>query len=161
MSLTENSEIRLIDENGKFVGLLSFKEALELAKQKNLDLVLKTDKTIPAVYQLGDRNKIKYLKEKKLKKLKLKEKQNLPKIIRLGFNEGIHDIQIKAKKADEFLEENRVVTIEMKLRGREKAHLDLAEKKMKDFISLLKTPVNFTQPLKKIPMGFIMSIKKI
>jgi len=161
MSLTENSEIRLIDENGKFVGLLSFKEALELAKQKNLDLVLKTDKTIPAVYQLGDRNKIKYLKEKKLKKLKLKEKQNLPKIIRLGFNEGIHDIQIKAKKADEFLEENRVVTIEMKLRGREKAHLDLAEKKMKDFISLLKTPVNFTQPLKKIPMGFIMSIRKI
>ncbi|HOK17270.1 MAG TPA: translation initiation factor IF-3 [Candidatus Paceibacterota bacterium] len=161
MSLTENSEIRLIDENGKFVGLLSFKEALELAKQKNLDLVLKTDKTIPAVYQLGDRNKIKYLKEKKLKKLKLKEKQNLPKIIRLGFNEGIHDIQVKAKKADEFLEENRVVTIEMKLRGREKAHLDLAEKKMKDFISLLKTPVNFTQPLKKIPMGFIMSIKKI
>ncbi len=161
MSLTENSEIRLIDENGKFVGLLSFKEALELAKQKNLDLVLKTDKTIPAVYQLGDRNKIKYLKEKKLKKLKLKEKQNLPKIIRLGFNEGIHDIQVKAKKADEFLEENRVVTIEMKLRGREKAHLDLAEKKMKDFISLLKTPVNFTQPLKKIPMGFIMSIRKI
>jgi len=99
MSLTENSEIRLIDENGKFVGLLSFKEALELAKQKNLDLVLKTDKTIPAVYQLGDRNKIKYLKEKKLKKLKLKEKQNLPKIIRLGFNEGIHDIQVKAKKS--------------------------------------------------------------
>jgi len=158
--LTPNNQIRLIDENGKFIGLLSYKEALELAKQKNLDLVLKTAKTSPPVYQLGDRNKIKYLKEKKFKKLKLKEKQNLPKIIRLGFNEGIHDIQIKAKKTDEFLEENRLVTIEMRLKGREKAHFDLAEKKMKDFINLLKTPVNFTQPLKRIPMGFIMSIKK-
>jgi len=161
MSLSENSEIRLIDENCKFVGLLSFKEALELAREKNLDLVIKTKKTIPPVYQLGDRNKLKYLQEKKIKKLKLKEKQNLPKIIRLGFNEGIHDIQTKAKKVDEFLEENRPVTIEMRLRGREKAHPDLAEKKMKDFINCLKTPISFTQPLKKIPMGFIMSIRKI
>lgn len=154
-------QIRLIDENGKLIGLLSFKEAQDIAKEKGMDLILITSKATPPVYRLGDRNKIKYLQEKKFKKLKLKEKHNLPKIIRISFNEGVHDISTKAKKADKFLEEGRIVTIEMRLKGREKAHFDLAEKKMNDFITFLKNQIIFTQPLKKVPMGLIMSIKKM
>ncbi|MGB9726488.1 MAG: translation initiation factor IF-3 [Minisyncoccia bacterium] len=159
--MSSENKIRLIDENGKFIDLLSYEEALRLAQERGLDLVLITKKAIPPVYRLGDKNKIKYLQEKKIKKLKLKEKQNLPKIIRLGFNEGLHDIQTKAKKAEKFLEEGRVVTIEMRLKGREKTHPDLAEKKIHDFLNCLKTPISFTQPLKRVPMGFVISFKKI
>lgn len=158
--MSSENKIRLIDENGKLVDLLSYEEALRLANERGLDLVLITKKAIPPVYRLGDKNKIKYLQEKKIKKLKLKEKQSLPKIIRLGFNEGLHDIQTKAKKAEKFLEEGRVVTVEMRLKGRERAHPDLAEKKIHDFLNCLKLPITFTQPLKKVPMGFVLSFKK-
>lgn len=155
-----NTQIRLIDENGNFIGLLSFKEAIEMAKERGLDLVLITDKATPPVYRLGDKGKIKYLQEKRIKKLKQKERQNLPKIIRLGFNEGLHDIKIKAQKAEEFLNEGKIVTIEMRLKGRENTHPEIAQQKIQEFFNQLKTPITFTQPLKKIPNGFIASFKK-
>lgn len=158
--MNPDTQIRLIDENGKLIGLLSYEEAIRLAKDKGFDLVLITNKAVPPVFRLGDKNKIKYLQEKKIKKLKLKEKHNLPKIIRIGFNEGLHDIQTKAKKADKFLIEGRIVTVEMRLKGREKTHPEIAEKKINEFLSCLKTPITFTQSLKKIPLGFIVSFKK-
>ncbi len=158
--MLKDEKIRLIDENGKLIGLLNYTEALKVAKEKNLDLVLITDKVVPPVYRLGDKSKIKYLQEKKLRKQKLKEKQNLPKVIRLSFNEGSHDLKIKAKKAEKFLEEGRVVVIEMRLIGREKTHPEIAEKKIQEFLSYLTTKINFIQPLKKVPMGFVLSFKK-
>lgn len=158
--MNQDNKIRLIDENGKLIGILSYEEAVNLAQQKGFDLVLITNKATPPVYRLGDKSKIKYLQEKKIKKLKLKEKQNLPKIIRIGFNEGSHDIQTKAKKAEKFLQEGRIVTLEMILKGREKAHPEIAEKKIQEFLKCLQTPITFTQPLKKVPMGFVVSFKK-
>lgn len=156
----ESKQIRLIDREGKLVGIMPYHEALLKAQEQQLDLVEISAKANPPVYKLGDASKIKYEKEKKLKAQKLKERQAAPKILRIGFNEGTHDLMIKSKKIEEFLNENRIVTIEMRLRGREKAHFDLAKTKMENFLKLISLPYKIIQPIQRSPQGFLVSLKK-
>ena len=155
-----HEQIRLIDENGKQLGLFSYEEALNLAKSKNLDLFLITKKVDPPVYRLGNADKLRYEQEKKLKKRKAQVKQSLPKTIRIGYNEAQHDLITKAKKAEKFLEQGKILTIQLRLRGREKRHFSLAKEKIEYFISLIQVPHKVVQPLKKSPFGFIISLKK-
>lgn len=153
-----NKEIRLIDENGKFIGIVSFEEAQKIAREKNLDLIEVTKKVIPPVYKLGNWEKERYLLEKKLKKKNLNEKRNILKTIRISFNEGENDLNIKAKKVKEFLEEGKRAKIEIFLRGREKTHFDLAEQKIKNFLTKIDKTYKIIQPLKTTPNGFFIII---
>ena len=132
------SKIRFIGKDGKLIGILPYEEALLKAKEQGLDLVEVTRKTDPPVYKLGDYNKIKYEREKKQKLQKFKERRTAPKSIRIGFNESSHDLLTKAKKIEEFLNDDRIVNIEMRLRGREKAHGDLARSKIENFLTFIK-----------------------
>ena len=154
------TQIRLIGPNGKLIGIMPYEEAVLKAKEQGLDLVEITKKTTPPIYKLGDYSKIKYEREKKEKLQKFKERQNAPKSIRIGFNESSHDLLTKVKKIEEFLKDDRMVNIEMRLRGREKAHIDLAKSRLETFLALIQMPHKIIQPLKKYPQGFIVTIKK-
>jgi translation initiation factor IF-3 len=152
-------EIRLIDEQGKQLGIFSFQEASQIAQNKGFDLVLITDKTTPSIYKLGDYDKLKYQKEKELRKKKLQERHSAQKSVRLGFNEGEHDLSTKIKKVEKFLQEDRMVTIEMRLHGRQKAHFDLAKEKINNFCQKITVPYKIIQPLKKAPRGLTIVLK--
>ena len=152
-------EIRLIDEQGKQLGIFSFQEASQIAQNKGFDLVLITDKTTPSIYKLGDYDKLKYQKEKDLRKKKLQERHSAQKSVRLGFNEGEHDLSTKIKKVEKFLQEDRMVTIEMRLHGRQKAHFDLAKEKINNFCQKITVPYKIIQPLKKAPRGLTIVLK--
>jgi len=156
----EPQQIRLIDEKGKQLGIFSFLQAQELAKEKGFDLVEVTRKTTPFVYKLGNYGKERYKEEKKRRKQKLKEKHTLSKSIRIGFTEGDHDLKIKLKRLEKFLSEDRIVVIEMRLRGREKAHFDLAREKINNFLNTISLPFKIVQPLKRVPRGLIIALKK-
>jgi len=151
-------EIRLIDENGKSIGIFSYQKAQEIAKERNLDLIEVSKKAVPPVFKLGNWEKERYLKEKQLRKKLLAEKKNILKNIRIGFNEGENDLNIKAKKIADFLEENKRVKIEIFLRGREKRHFDLAEEKIKNFLTKINKSYKIIQPLKRTPGGFFIII---
>jgi len=153
-------KIRLVDEKGKQIGVLFKEEALNIAKERGFDLIEVTRKTEPPIYKLGDYSKIKYEMEKKLKQQKLKERQAFPKSIRIGFKESNHDLSIKSKKAEEFLKEGKLVHIVMILRGREKAHFDLAKEKVDSFLTLIKISYKIIRSLKKSPRGLNVAIKK-
>lgn len=154
------SQIRLIDEKGKQLGLFSFSQAREIAKKRGFDLIEVTRKTVPFVYKLGNYGKEKYKEEKKRRKQRLIEKHTLPKSIRIGFTEGEHDLKIKLQRLEKFLSEDRTVTIEMRLRGREKAHFDLAREKINNFLNTITSPYKIIQPLKRAPRGLIVTLKK-
>lgn len=153
-------KIRLIDGQGKQIGIFSFQEASQIAQEKGFDLVLITNKTIPPIYKLGDYDKLKYQKEKELRKKKLQERHSTQKSVRLGFNEGEHDSNTKIKKIEKFLNERRAVVIEMKLRGREKAHFDLAKEKINNVCQKITVPYKIIQPLKKTPRGISIVLKQ-
>lgn len=151
-------EIRVVDEQGNQLGVMKTGEALKLAQQNEVDLILITAKTNPPVCKLISLGKYLYQQKKHEKKSKTTEIKN----IRLNFNISIHDIETKAKQAKNFLEEGNKVKVELILRGREKTLSHFGKEKIKKFIEILATylPIELDQEIKKTPFGFISIIKK-
>jgi translation initiation factor IF-3 len=151
--------VRLIGENGKNLGIFSKEEALKIAREKNLDLILITEKANPPVCKLGDYGKFLYDKEKKQRE---KKKEVEIKGIRIGFNISLNDLQTKVNQAVRFLKEGNKVQIEMILRGRQKSLEGIGREKIKKFLEILeqKIPIKIDQNLRKVPRGFVMLISK-
>jgi len=118
-------EVRLVDEEGGRNGIISTREALELAKDRDLDLVEVSPNANPPVCKILNYGKYRFEQEKRLrdsrkaqKALKLKEIRMQPKI-------GAGDLDTKAKHVQEFLDEGDKVKVTIRFRGRELAHTEL------------------------------------
>ncbi|HAJ33750.1 MAG TPA: translation initiation factor IF-3 [Candidatus Atribacteria bacterium] len=118
-------KIRLIDFEGKQVGIVSKKEGLELAEKSNLDLVEVAPDANPSVCRIIDYGKYKYLLDKKNRSGKKKQKSGGMKEIKMRPNIGEHDYNFKVKNLSKFLEEGNQVKITIMFRGREMRYLDL------------------------------------
>ncbi|CAM2938398.1 translation initiation factor IF-3 [Helicobacter burdigaliensis] len=112
-------EVRCVGDDGEQYGVISSQEALKIAEQKGLDLVLIAANAKPPVCKIMDYGKFRYQQEKKLKEAKKKQKQIEIKEIKLSVKIAINDINYKVKHAREFLEENKHVRFRVFLRGRE------------------------------------------
>lgn len=153
-------EVRLIDETGKQVGVVTLEKALQLAESSGLDLIQVTEKVEPPVCKIMDYGKYIY-------QLGKKEKQEKPKGgqlkgIRLSFGISQHDLEIRTRQAAKFLKESNKVRIEMRLKGREKAMGDFAKEKINKFLEILKSiiPHKIERDLRRDPRGFTMIIAK-
>ncbi|MDD3480738.1 MAG: translation initiation factor IF-3 [Patescibacteria group bacterium] len=129
-------KVRLIDENGNQVGVVSRKEALFAAEQAGLDLVEVSSGDTP-VCKILDYGKYKYEQDKKSQKSKKAQKSQEMKIIRLSVKIGKHDFDTKAKKAKKFIEKGHKLSLELRFKGREMVHKDLGEKVLRDFATEL------------------------
>ena len=145
-------KVRLIDSDGKQLGIVSLGEALKKAQEASLDLVQVTDKATPPVCKIADYGKCLYQLQKKEKKT---QKSSEIKGIRLRFNISDHDMDIRIKKAVQFLNNGDKVKIDMVLRGREKRLSDFAKNKVNRFIENLNKEIPIKQEkLKKGNRGF-------
>jgi len=153
-------KVRLIDETGQQVGILPLQEAINKAKEKGLDLIQITEKVEPPVCKIMDYGKYLYTLKKKEKKIK--HRTGELKGIRLTFAISNHDLQTKVKQAEKFLKKGDKIRIELRLRGREKAHQDFAKEKIKKFIEELQKTIQIKieKDLKKEPRGLIMIVSK-
>ncbi|MBU4485705.1 MAG: translation initiation factor IF-3 [Candidatus Delongbacteria bacterium] len=132
-------KVRLIDENGAQVGIISSKEANEMAAAKSLDLVEIAPNAKPPVCKIIDYGKYRYELQKKEKENKKKQHTVSLKTIRImSVNIDNHDIEIKSKKAREFLEEGNKVKVFLQFRGREIAHKDMGLQLLKAFFGFLE-----------------------
>ena len=156
-------EVRVIDETGKQLGVMDLEKALQLAKERNLDLIQVTEKVDPPVCKILDYGKYLYQLKKKEKIAAKKQKGGELKGVRLGFSISQHDLEVRARQAEKFLKEGNKVRIEMILRGREKALGDFAKEKINKFLEILKDliPYKIERELKKEPRGFTMIISKL
>lgn len=130
-------ELRVIDETGANLGILSSQEALKLAKEKGQDLIEIAPTAQPPVVKIMSFDKYRYQEEKKLKKQKAQQKSQELKQVRISARAAKHDLEIKAKKVNEFLEEGHLVQIQLTLRGREKANKGWAREKMDEFLKII------------------------
>lgn len=153
-------EVRVIDENGKQLGILPLEEALRIAKERHLDLVQVTEKVFPPVCKILDYGKYLYLQKKKESK-KAKRAAQI-KGIRLGFGISLHDLEIRVNQAKKFLEKGYKVKIEMRLRGRQRSLSDFGKLKIEKFLEILKEkiPLKIERELKIEPRGLTMIISK-
>ncbi|MFH0712426.1 MAG: translation initiation factor IF-3 [Candidatus Jorgensenbacteria bacterium] len=151
-------ELRVIDEKGNSLGVLKTEEALRLAEEKELDLIEVAPHAKPPVAKIISFDKFRYQKEKEEKKQRLGEKRKELKQIRVTPRAAINDLQIKARKADEFLKEGHKVELNLFLRGREKANKSWGLEKLGDFLKLIRVPYKVTMEPKWGGKGFIMQI---
>ena len=124
-------EVRLIDEQGQLVGLMSSFSALKLAREKGLDLVEVHDKSTPPVCKIMDYGKWKFETKKKEKQNKKNQTKVLIKEIQFRPRTDEGDIKIKLEKAKEFLSQGHKVKLNLRFFGREMAHKELGFKLLK------------------------------
>jgi translation initiation factor IF-3 len=141
-------ELRVIDQNGKQIGVLTKAEAIRMAEEQELDLVEISPNARPPVAKIVDWGKFNYQRTKQLQKNKRNTKVADIKQIRTGLKIGEHDLGVKLRKANEFLEDGHKVKFVIFFRGREMAHKDLgfklAEKIIDDWgdrVTLDQNPV--------------------
>lgn len=118
-------EVRCIGDGGAQHGVISSKEALNLAHNAGLDLVLISPDAKPPVAKIMDFGKYRYEQEKRAKEAKKKQKQIEIKEIKLTAKIAQNDINYKVKHAIEFLEEGKHVKFRVFLKGREAANPDV------------------------------------
>ncbi len=118
-------ELRVIDESGRQLGILSKSDALRLASEKSLDLVEISPDANPPVAKIVDWGKFNYQKTKQLQKSKKNSKILDVKQMRLGLKISDNDLLIKLKKIDKFLDIGHKVKITLVYKGREQAHKDI------------------------------------
>jgi len=149
-------EVRLIDEQGQQLGIMSRDRALQIARERELDLVEVSPDSRPPVCRIINYDKYRYQLEKKEKQQRKTSKKNELKEVRLGVRTGEHDLDFKRKKALVFLKEGRKVKIELVMRGRERAHRDLAREVLNAFLAKIQdeSQVKVDQPIMGSPRGF-------
>jgi translation initiation factor IF-3 len=121
-------EVRVIDNEGNQLGVLTVPDAVKKAEEVGLDLVEIAPSAIPPVCRIMDYSRYKYEQEKKEKEAHKKQKVVHLKEIRFGPKIGEHDYQFKLKNLEDFLKRGDKVRITMMFKGREMAHVDLGRK---------------------------------
>lgn len=119
-------KIRLVDENGEMVGVVTVQEGLRRAEAAGLDLVEVSPAAEPPVCKILNYGKYKYEMQKKA--AEARKKQKVIEIKEIKIRPGIeqHDYEVKLRAAKKFLENEDKVKVTLRLRGREMAHIDLA-----------------------------------
>lgn len=120
--------LRVLGSDGKQVGILSKFEALNKARELELDLVEIAPNAKPPVAKIIDFNKFLYQEEKKKKEEKKRSKGSETKELRLGPFMDDHDLKVIIKKATEFLQDNNKVKLVVKFKGRQIQHPEFGEK---------------------------------
>jgi len=147
----------LIDETGKPAGEVDSASALRRAEELNLDLVLVGPQANPPVAKILDYGKYKYEEERKDRKNKAKKTQDI-KEIRISYNTGAGDLDVKLKQAQRFLAEGHRLKLRLKLVGREIAFKDKGIEQLDHFRDLLG--MEYEQPIQRQGKQFTVLLKE-
>lgn len=134
-------EVRVIDEDGQMLGIFKTEKAINMAKEKELDLVAVSPKAQPPVARFLNYGNFKYQQEKAAKKQKSQQRKTEVKDIRLSPRIGKHDLEFRLKQASKFLKRGDKINIEIILKGRERQHPELAKEIIQDFINTINSQI--------------------
>lgn len=154
-------EVRLVTDDGEHFGVVSIEEALKKAQEKELDLVQMTSNVTPPVCKITDSGKYSYEESKKRKKQEKTSKVQV-KSIRLGFSISEHDMEVRVKAAEKFLNNGDMVKVIVPLKGRQKALVPVGKEKLEHFIEKInnKVEIKKEKDISKEPRGLTITILK-
>ncbi|MHC1720637.1 MAG: translation initiation factor IF-3 [Clostridiaceae bacterium] len=156
-------EIRVVSSDGEQLGILSSKEALKIAEEKEMDLVMISPNAKPPVCKIMDFGKFIYEQQKKDKEAKKKQKVINIKEVRLSPNIEEHDIEIKASNARKFLLAEDKVKVTVRFRGREADYSHTGRKILEIFLAMVEDVcvVEKAPKLEGRNMTMILAPKKV
>jgi translation initiation factor IF-3 len=121
-------EVRLIDENGAQLGIMATREALRVARERELDLIEVAPNAQPPVCRIMDYGKHKDQQAKREREAHKRSKPTEVRLLRLKPQIGPHDLEIKLRKLRELLGDGNKVRINLRFRGREVSHPELGSR---------------------------------
>lgn len=149
-------KVRVIDSDGSQLGIMSSREALQMAEEKDLDLVMVSDKADPPVCKIVDYGKHKFEQEKKAKEAKKKQHTVDVKEVKMRYKIEEHDYNVRINQAERFLKAGDKVKATIMFRGREIQHSDLAEELLKRMATDLQELAEVQQAPKKEGRNMMM-----
>lgn len=150
--------IRVIDDNNEMLGIMTLSEALKYAQDHEMDLVEINPKAEPPIAKVIPYSKFKYQQQKKM------DKQKAPKVelknMRVSVRTSVNDLNVKARKIAEFLEEGHKVRLDVTMRGREQQYPEIAFKQINQFLAVIEAIRSFgiEAPPKQVGSRFTCTI---
>jgi translation initiation factor IF-3 len=135
-------ELRVVGSEGENIGVVSHAEAMKLAKEAELDLIVISPKAKPPVAKIMDYGKFQYDQKKKQREIKKKAHVTETKVIQIKIGTGEHDLALKQKRIEEWLEEGHRVKVDLFLKGRYKyMEFDFLKGKLEEFLEKSQRPL--------------------
>ena len=156
-------EIRVIDSDGAQLGIITPSYAIDIADERELDLVLVSETADPPVCRIMDYGKYKFEQEKKAREAKKKQHTADVKEVKMRYKIDEHDYQVRVTQAKRFLKAGDKVKATVNFRGREIQHAHLAESLLKRIATDLETFADIQQAPKREGRNMMMflSPKKV
>ena len=152
----KEKEIRVVSHDGEQLGIISSKEALKIAEDREMDLVMISPNAKPPVCKIMDYGKFVYEQSKQEKEAKKKQKVVDVKEVRVSPKIEEHDIMIKATNARKFLLDGNKVKITVRFRGREADYSHVGDKILANFAEKLSEVSSIEKPAKLEGRNMIM-----
>lgn len=143
-----DKEIRVIGADGSQLGIMSAKQALDMAFENNLDLVKIAPQAAPPVCKIMDYGKFRFEQQKKEKEARKNQHTVDIKEIRLSLNIDTHDFNTKLGHAQRFLSGGDKVKVSIRFRGREMGHPEIGYETMRKFAAACEEFANVEKPAK-------------
>ena len=131
-------EVRVVDQNGEQLGVMSSRDALALAEERQLDLVKIAPQARPPVCKLMDYGKYRFEQSKKEREFRKNQKVITVKEVRLSATIEDHDVDVKFKNAVKFLKDGNKVKVTIRFRGRQITHSEIGRQIMNEFADRIK-----------------------
>jgi translation initiation factor IF-3 len=151
-------EIRVIDSDGSQLGIITPAEALRVAEEKELDLVLVSETASPPVCRIMDYGKYKFEQEKKAREAKKKQHTADIKEVKMRYKIDEHDYNVRVNQAQRFLKAGDKVKATITFRGREIQHSNLAEELLSRMAKDLQDVAEVQQAPKKEGRNMMMML---
>ncbi len=142
------NEVRVISHDGQQLGIMSSAEALKIAMNAELDLILIAPQAKPPVCRIMDYSKYRYEQTRKERDAKKKQRTVEVKEIRFSPNIDTNDLNTKSNNARKFLEKGNRVKVTLRFRGREMAHVNATKGVLDEFAQTLADIATVDKPAK-------------
>jgi len=155
------AQVRVIGPEGENFGVLSLSEALAKAQEAGLDLIEISPNAQPPVAKIMEYGKFTYEQQKKRREIKAKSHTTETKSVQVKIGTGEHDMQLKAKKAAQWLAEGHRVKVDLFLWGRYK-YMEFAflKERLERFLKLIPHEFKLAEPIAKSPKGLATVIER-
>lgn len=153
-------EVRVVDEEGKNLGVFPIAKALQMASDGGIDLIEVSARAVPPIAKLMEYGKFLYIEKKKAKEHKAGVSAET-KSLQVKIGTGEHDLELKAKKATAFLAEGHRIKIDLFLPGRAKyLNKDFLEERLQRLLTLIGEEYKVADGPTKSPKGLSIIIER-